>query len=222
MTVGPLLMAAGMLWLARIPADSEPWLLSIGDPGTYLPPTDYLVDILPGSILFGLGLAIMVAPLTTALMRSMPGRQAGVASAINNAISRVGPQLAGAVIFIIVTASFYSMSSPRAGPGRQLARGSRAASAAQRAGPAVPPETPARRREASTQAFHLAMLGNAVLLVMGAAVNVFGIDNRQALAPADPLESASSRSSPEGQVQRTRTASGVERPSRRPAARATS
>ena len=51
---------------------------------------------------------MMVAPLTTALMRSVPGRVSGLASAINNAISRVGPQLAGAVIFVI-TASFYGM-----------------------------------------------------------------------------------------------------------------
>jgi hypothetical protein len=50
----------------------------------------------------------MVAPLTTALMTSVPVRNSGVASAINNAISRVGPQLAGAVIFVAITASFYS------------------------------------------------------------------------------------------------------------------
>ena len=67
--------------------------------------------MLPYYLIFGVGVSIMVAPLTTALMRSVPGRQAGLASAINNAISRVGPQLAGAVIFIIITASFYATLS---------------------------------------------------------------------------------------------------------------
>ena len=109
MTVGPALMAIAALWLARVPSDSEAWPLTLGDSSTWLPPTSYLIDFLPASLILGLGLAIMVAPLTTALMRSVPGRQAGVASAINNAISRVGPQLAGALIFVIVTASFYSV-----------------------------------------------------------------------------------------------------------------
>ena len=109
MTVGPALMSVGMLWLVRIPADSAPWLLSIGDSATYLPPTGLLRrHPARAAAVFGLGLAILVAPLTTALMRSVPGRQAGLASAINNAISRVGPQLAGALIFVIVTASFYA------------------------------------------------------------------------------------------------------------------
>jgi len=85
-----------------------PWQLSLTDSSTWLPSSGYLLDILPYQLLFGLGVSIMVAPLTTALMRSVPGRQAGLASAINNAISRVGPQLAGALIFIVVTASFYA------------------------------------------------------------------------------------------------------------------
>ena len=55
---------------------------------------------MPGLIVFGIGLMIMVAPLTTALMTSVPKHNAGVASAVNNAISRVGPQLAGALIFV--------------------------------------------------------------------------------------------------------------------------
>jgi Major Facilitator Superfamily len=182
MTVGPALMAVGYLWLARIPSDSQPWLFTAGDPSTYLPPTSYFTDILPSSILVGLGLAIMVAPLTTALMRSVPGRQAGIGSAINNAISRVGPQLAGALIFIIVTASFYSVlaslvpsldvNSPQVRsdipPLNQPAE-------------TVPPDQVAAAKIASTDAFHLAMIGNAILLVVGAGTNFVGISNRQAL-----------------------------------------
>src|SRR5438132_9059547 len=107
MAGGPVVMALGILWFWRIPASSTPWQLRPDSPASFVPPLSYLVDFLPGSILFGVGLMALVAPLTTALMTSVPVRNSGVASAVNNAISRVGPQLAGAVIFIFITASFY-------------------------------------------------------------------------------------------------------------------
>jgi MFS family permease len=183
MTVGPALMAAGSLWLARIPPDSEPWKFTAGDPSTYLPPPSYFVDMLPSAVLTGLGLAIMVAPLTTALMRSVPGRQAGVASAINNAISRVGPQLAGALIFIVVTASFYAALGSLA-PGLDVNSPEvrEAIPPLNQPAASVPPDQVEAARIASTQAFQLAMVGNAILLVTGAATNFFGIDNKQAIS----------------------------------------
>jgi EmrB/QacA subfamily drug resistance transporter len=183
MTVGPLIMAAGVLWLARVPADSEPWQLRLSDPSTYLPSTGYLVDFLPASLLFGFGLAVMVAPLTTALMRSVPARQAGLASAINNAISRVGPQLAGALIFVIVTASFYSSLAARV-PGLDVSSAEVRAAIPplNRPEPTVPREIVTAAREASTEAFHLAMLTAAGLLVAGAGANGLWISNRQALS----------------------------------------
>ncbi len=63
MTIGPIVMAAGILWLTRLPADSAPWNLQPGNPASWIPSSGYLVDFLPSSILFGLGLAITVAPL---------------------------------------------------------------------------------------------------------------------------------------------------------------
>ena len=125
----------------------------------------------------------MVAPLTTALMRSVPGRQAGVASAINNAISRVGPQLAGALIFVIVTASYFSSLAALV-PGLDV--NSREVRAAlpplNQPAAGVPPEQVEAARIASTEAFHLAMIGTSALLLLGAATNALGIDNRRALA----------------------------------------
>jgi hypothetical protein len=82
-------------------------------PASWLPPASYLTDFLPSTILFGLGLAITVAPLTTALMASVPEARAGLGSAVNNAISRVGPQLAGALIFVAITGAFYADLSNR-------------------------------------------------------------------------------------------------------------
>lgn len=201
MTVGPLLMAAGLGWLVRIPADSAPWLLQLGDPATYAPSTGYLVDILPGQLLFGLGLSIMVAPLTTALMRSVPGRQAGVASAVNNALSRVGPQLAGALIFVVVTATFYSQLATLV-PGLDVSSAEVRADIPPLNAPAesVPADVAAAARQASTEAFHFAMLTSSILLVMGAAVNGAWISNRQALAPSGDDG---------GQLQRTTTEAGL-------------
>ena len=53
-------------------------------------------------------MALVVAPLTSTLMGSIPARNTGLGSAINNALSRVGQPLLGAVIFIAITASFYT------------------------------------------------------------------------------------------------------------------
>ncbi|HEX2844769.1 MAG TPA: MFS transporter, partial [Candidatus Limnocylindria bacterium] len=107
MTIGPLIMALGLLWLARIPADSPAWQLELSDPRTYLPPAGSLLDVLAAQVVFGVGISLLVAPLTTALMSSIPVRNAGLGSAINNAVSRVGSPLVSAVLFIVITATFY-------------------------------------------------------------------------------------------------------------------
>ena len=93
-------MAAAMLWYARLPADSAPWKAAIETPSTLIPPLSTLTDILPSVLLFGVGISMVVAPLTSALMSSIPGRFSGLGSAINNSISRVGQPLLGAIIFI--------------------------------------------------------------------------------------------------------------------------
>lgn len=188
MTMGPLIMAAGVLWLARIPADSAPWLFDLADPASYVPSSGYLIDILPSSLVFGFGLSMMVAPLTTALMRSVPGRVSGIASAINNAISRVGPQLAGAVIFVVISASFYSTLGTLLPFLDTNSPGVRAQIQPLNPPGADVPLSPVQLLSvsaASTEAFHLAMLVAACLLVAGAAVNGAFISNRQALRGAE-------------------------------------
>ena len=101
LVAGPLLMALGLLWYARIPLDSAPWRAALDDPSTLVPPVDVFIDILPFSLLFGLGISCVVAPLTSTLMGSISGRFSGLGSAINNSISRVGQPLLGALIFIV-------------------------------------------------------------------------------------------------------------------------
>ena len=166
MAAGAAVMALGVLWLARAPATSTAWKLDLAHPNTWLPPLAYFVDLLPATLLFGIGLTLLVAPLTTALMSSAPPQNAGVASAVNNAISRVGPQLAGAALFIGVTAAFRArVGDIGASPLNPPPAGLSAAKAV-----AV--------QAASADAFHLAAIGCALLLAAGAAVAWTGLRQR--------------------------------------------
>ena len=81
MTAGPLVMAGGMLLLSRV-GPGAPWLS----------------DVLPGTVVFGLGLAATVAPLTTTVLAAADDRLSGVASGVNNAVARAAALLAVAVL----------------------------------------------------------------------------------------------------------------------------
>lgn len=65
-------------------------------------PTNYWTEILPGILLFGLGLSITVAPLTSAILGSIKSSQAGVGSAVNNAVSRIAGLLSIAMIGLFI------------------------------------------------------------------------------------------------------------------------
>src|SRR6478736_648248 len=112
---GPLLMATGLIWFSRLPLHSAPWRAAIENPASLVPPVDALTDILPYTILFGLGISCVVAPLTSTLMGSISGRFSGIGSAINNSISRVGQPLLGALIFIAISATYYASLGAAAG-----------------------------------------------------------------------------------------------------------
>jgi hypothetical protein len=81
LTVGPLLIAAGLLLMTRI---------DIGD--------SYVSRVLPAVVVFGLGLTLVVAPVTATVLAAADERQSGIASGINNAVSRVAGLLAVAVL----------------------------------------------------------------------------------------------------------------------------
>jgi EmrB/QacA subfamily drug resistance transporter len=80
MSVGPVAVGAGLGLLALAPHGS------------------YLVDVLPGVLVLALGLATTVAPLTATALNSVSERHAGVASAVNNDVARVGSLIAVAVL----------------------------------------------------------------------------------------------------------------------------
>jgi EmrB/QacA subfamily drug resistance transporter len=85
LTVGPVVAAAGLLLLRRVGAGASYW-----------------TDVLPGVVLFGAGLTLVVAPLTASVLGAVADRFAGVASGFNNAASRVGSLLAVAALPLLV------------------------------------------------------------------------------------------------------------------------
>ncbi len=97
LTVGPLVAAAGTTWLA---------FLDAGAP--------YVSGVLPGVLLFGTGLVLLVAPLTTTVLAAAPDRLAGTASGVNNAVSRGGGLLAVAAIPTAVGLAAQDYADPAA------------------------------------------------------------------------------------------------------------
>ena len=81
MTFGPIIIAIGLAWMGQI------------KPGYH-----YVSGVLPPVIVFGLGLSLMVAPLTAAMLAAVEKRHMGVGSAVNNAVARVGGLLAIALL----------------------------------------------------------------------------------------------------------------------------
>ncbi len=96
---------------ARLPLTIGPIITGFGFfafalPGVTDGPSDYWTTFFPAIMLVGIGMGITVAPLTTAVMSSAPSSQSGVASGINNAVSRTAGVLAVAVMGAIALVSF--------------------------------------------------------------------------------------------------------------------
>jgi EmrB/QacA subfamily drug resistance transporter len=189
LVAGPMLMALALLWYARLPADSEPWLAALETPSSLIPPADVFIDVLPAVLLFGLGISLVVAPLTATLMNSIPSRFSGLGSAINNSISRVGQPLLGAFIFIAASATFYATLGSLA---PSLDTSSTEVQAAFQPLNPPPASATAEQMTAATQAsmdaFHLAMLASVVLLVVGGLISWVGLREPESSAAQSGLD----------------------------------
>jgi EmrB/QacA subfamily drug resistance transporter len=186
LVAGPLLMATGLLWYARLPADSTPWKASLDDPASLVPPLDALIDVLPYALIFGLGISCVVAPLTSTLMGSISGRFSGIGSAINNSISRVGQPLLGALLFIPISAVYYATLASTTGLDTGDMGIRRAFQPLNPPAPGATADQVTASNLASIEAFHLAMLVCAALLAIGAAVSWYGLREEAGATGAAP------------------------------------
>jgi EmrB/QacA subfamily drug resistance transporter len=97
MTVGPMIVAAGTLLLAWVDGSAPYW-----------------AEILPGSVLQGVGMGITVAPLTATVLGAAPDALAGIASGVNNAVARAAQLLAVAALPVAVGLSGDDYADPAA------------------------------------------------------------------------------------------------------------
>jgi EmrB/QacA subfamily drug resistance transporter len=97
MTIGPLIAACGIALLLRIDAT-----------------TSFGTDVLPALLVFGVGLSITVAPLTSTVLAAAPTHLVGVASAVNNDVARAAGLLAVAVLPSLAGITEHAYDSPAA------------------------------------------------------------------------------------------------------------
>ncbi len=151
MTVGPIVGGIGLLLLLRADSDAA-----------------YVTDVLPAVLVFGLGLAATVAPLTATVLDSVSERHVGLASGVNNGVARVAGLLAIAVLGAVISAQFEA-----------------SAGAAVSGGPLT-----AAAPAASTSAFHLGIAIAGMLMIAGGIVAGFGIENPRRRVEAVPTRGA--------------------------------
>jgi EmrB/QacA subfamily drug resistance transporter len=163
MSVGPIVGGIGLWLLTRVGANA-----------------DYVSDVLPGVIVFGFGLSATVAPLTATALNSVEERRVGLASGINNGVSRVAGLLAIAVLGALISSQFGSTVDGKLA-GQQLSPRATAAVDDAKSNPLQPPSTaklaPAesQRVEAATvsgaeKGFHLGMMVAGTLMIAGGAI----------------------------------------------------
>jgi MFS family permease len=85
MTFGPIVAGVGFLLMLNM--------------GTHV---NYLTELLPGILLFALGLSMTVAPLTSAVLGDIDTKHSGIASAVNNAVARIAGLISIAIIGVVI------------------------------------------------------------------------------------------------------------------------
>jgi EmrB/QacA subfamily drug resistance transporter len=188
MTVGPIVGGLGLLLMLRIGAGA-----------------DYLADVLPAVLVFGLGLSATVAPLTATVLDSVPEHRVGIASGVNNGVSRVAGLLAIAILGAVISAHFGADLDSGLDE-RPLSQRAETTIADAKAKPLAVPATgklPAAEASrvraasvaASTSSFHLGVTIAGLLMILGGIASGIGIENpRRATArPASPQAGKRSR-----------------------------
>ncbi|MEV0663133.1 MFS transporter [Actinomadura luteofluorescens] len=162
---GALVAAAGILLMLRTDAGA-----------------DFLSTVLPSVLVHGVGLAMLVAPLTSGVLSAAPAGLAGAASGVNNAVARIGSLLGMVAVGIMVSVSFSAALDDQALPPAVVRQ------AQERPLVGAPPAgVPASEREhvrralstASVDAFHTAVGAIGGLALLAAVVGAVGLRRPQ-------------------------------------------
>ena len=196
MGIGPIVAGCGLLLLMRVGRDA-----------------DYLTQVLPGVLVFGLGLSATVAPLTATVLSAVPESQSGVASGVNNAISRIAGLLAIAVLGAFVASTFSTKVDDNLGGAPLSPAGQAAVSEAKARSLSTAPASSLSGAErarvgdalgsASESAFRIGLGIGGVFVIAGGIVSLAGIENPRrkvacAHCPGGPLVGASEDAVPRG------------------------
>jgi EmrB/QacA subfamily drug resistance transporter len=179
MSIGPIVGGIGLLLLMRVDTGAS-----------------YVTDILPSLLLFGLGLSATVAPLTATALDSVDERHVGIASGINNGVSRVAGLLAIAILGAVISGAFSSTVDDRLA-GQQLSpAGQRAVEEAKQkplggADTAGLPDSDASSIAAAATAgsergFHLGMGLSGGLMIIGGVIAGIGLRNPERREEREP------------------------------------
>jgi EmrB/QacA subfamily drug resistance transporter len=170
---GPIVAGVGLLLLIRI--------------GAHAP---YASTMLPGVLVFGLGMAATVAPLTATVLGAVEPGHSGVASGVNNAVARIAGLLAIAALGAVVSASFANRLNQEA---RNLPPQTHAFIENARTKPFVTTTNGVPRgaradvhralQDSSVHAFHTGLIIAAVLAMLGGAAALAGIENPRRRVP---------------------------------------
>jgi EmrB/QacA subfamily drug resistance transporter len=170
MSVGPVVGGIGLLMLMTVDADPN-----------------YLTQVLPGLLVFSVGLSATVAPLTATALNSVPEHQVGVASGINNGVSRVAGLLAIAILGALIAGSFTStiddnLAGTQLSPQAQKAVSDakdKPLGAADTADLAVTEAATVDDAvtDASTKSFHLGIAAGGILMIIGGVIAGIGLRN---------------------------------------------
>ena len=170
MGLGPLISAAGLVLMLRLDATG-----------------DYWTDLLPALVVFALGLSMTVAPLTATVLADADEHNAGIASAVNNAIARVAGLVAIAAIGALVAAQYGSRLDDALGPALSQPPVAAAFEQARERpfsvevvpglDPAVAAQLVAAETKASVDSFRFGIGISAVLVALGGVLALVGVRN---------------------------------------------
>jgi EmrB/QacA subfamily drug resistance transporter len=170
MSVGPIVGGIGLLLMMRVQADPN-----------------YVTQVLPAILVFGLGLSATVAPLTATALNSVEERHVGIASGINNGVARVAGLLAIAILGAVIAGKFTSTIDSNLSGTQLSPQAERAVSdvkdkplgSAKTGDLAVTEAATVDHAvsDASTKSFRLGVAGGGILMIIGGVIAGIGLRN---------------------------------------------